>query len=188
MTVVVEDQSTSPATELMNETYSFYQPTTSASYWDYFYADIDRYSSMRVKIPIAYNTTTNVTFTPLANKDVKVGHMQVGRSKHIGNSQYGLNARIKSWSRKDETSFGEVYLKQGKRAKKLEIDLFLDKGTFDDVFQTLEALDSIPVGFDMNNDNSDYTTLVIYGFYIDFQNIIPNSAYEECNLQIQELA
>jgi len=188
MTVVVEDQSTSPATELLNETYSFYQPTTSASYWDYFYADIARYSSMRVTIPIAYNTTTTVTFTPLTNRDVKVGHMQVGRSKFIGNSQYGLNARIKSWSRKDENSFGEVYLKQGKRAKKLEIDLFLDKGTFDDVFQTLEALDSIPVGFDMNNDSTDYTTLVIYGFYIDFQNIIPNSAYEECNLQIQELA
>jgi hypothetical protein len=112
----------------------------------------------------------------------------VGRSKFIGKSRYGLQARIKSWSRKDENDFGEVYLKQGKRAKKLNIDLFLEKGTFDDVFQTLEALDSIPVGFDMNNDSTDYSTLVIYGFYLDFQNVIPNSAYEECNLEIQELA
>lgn len=188
MTVVVEDQSTSPATELLNETYSFYQPTTSASYWDYFYADIDRYSSMRVTLPMAFNTTTTVTFTPLADRDVKVGHMQVGRSKFLGNSQYGLTAQIKSWSRKDENSFGEVYLKQGKRAKKLEIDLLIDKGEFDDVFQTLEALDSIPVGFDMNNDTTAYTTLVIYGFYIDFQNIISDAAHEECSLQIQELA
>ena len=143
---------------------------------------------MRVTLPMAFNTTTTVTFTPMTDRDVKVGHMQVGRSKFIGNSQYGLTAQIKSWSRKDENAFGEVYLKQGKRAKKLEIDLLIDKGAFDDVFQTLEALDSIPVGFDMNNDTTEYTTLVIYGFYIDFQNIISDAAHEECSLQIQELA
>ena len=39
-----------------------------------------------------------------------------------------------------------------------------------------------------NNDTTDYTTFVIYGFYLDFQNVIPNSAFEECNLEIQELA
>jgi hypothetical protein len=70
----------------------------------------------------------------------------------------------------------------------LSIDLILEKGTFDDVFQTLEALDSIPVGFDMNNDKTKYTTLVIYGFYVDFQNVIPSMAYDECSLEIQELA
>jgi hypothetical protein len=188
MTVLVEDQSTIPATELLNETYSFYQPTTSASYWDYFYADIDRYSSMRVTIPIAYNTTTTVTFTPLTDQDVKVGHVQVGRAKSIGKSQYGLNAQIKSWGRKDENDFGEVYLKKGKTAKKLNLDLFIERGSFDDVFQALEALDSTPIGFDMNNDATDYTTLVIYGFYLDFQIVIPNVAYNECNLEIQELA
>jgi len=188
MTVVVEDQSTSPATELLNETYSFYQPTTAGSYFDYFYSDISRYSSMRVTLPVAFSTTTTVTFTPMTGRDAKVGHMQVGRSKFIGQSQYGLTAQIKSWSRKDENAFGEIYLKQGKRAKKLEIDLLIHKGAFDDVFQTLEALDSIPVGFDMNNDTTEYTTLVIYGFYIDFKNIISDAAHEECSLQIQELA
>jgi hypothetical protein len=95
MTVVVEDQSTSPATELMRETFSFYQPITTSSYWDYFYADINRYSSMRVTIPIAFNTTTTVTFTPITGQNVKVGHVQIGRSKDIGQSAYGLQAGIK---------------------------------------------------------------------------------------------
>ena len=182
--VIVNDGST----DIMNETFSFYQPSTSSSYWDYFYADINRYTSMKINIPIGFDTTTRVIITPLDNQDAKCGHLQVGNSRYIGATQYGLSAYLKSWSRKDENQFGEVYLKQGRRAKKIEFDLLLEKGAFDDVFQILESLDSIPIGFDVNEETTNYTSLVIYGFYNRFRNVISHPAFYECALEIQELA
>jgi hypothetical protein len=160
--VIVKDSS---GTELLNETYSLYNPTYSPSYWNYFYGDIGRYSSFTVSIPVGFGTTTQVIINPIDGQKAKCGHMQVAKEEFIGKTKYGFEAGSKSWG-KIEESFSEFSLIRGAvtPSKRLDMEVRVLRNNLDPVFQILQSLDLLPVGWDANNDTTSFTTLVTYAF------------------------
>jgi hypothetical protein len=48
-------------------------------------------------------------------------------------------------------------------------------------------LDAVPCVWDANEPDTDYSMAVIYGFFSDFEVIMPGYNHSECELEIQGL-
>jgi hypothetical protein len=193
VTVTVTDTGGSGTISTWNVTYvysatehSLYQPEC-VSWSDYFFADIRFNSSLTDTFTADFNTSCRVKITGSAGQMVKCGHMLVGRTRELGDSQWGLQAGISDYSKKEENSFGETYLEQGNWAKKLNYDIQIDNDSFDTVYQILSQIRAIPCAYDANNESTSYSALIAYGTYEDFDVTLPGPVKSICTLEIQGL-
>jgi len=101
-----------------------------------------------------------------------------------------VSISILDYSRKDTDDFGNTYLRQGNYAKKVECDIWLQNGQIDWVRKKLADVRATPAVYNFNNVNlqtSDFESLIVYGFYRNFEIIIPGINYSKCSFEVEGL-
>jgi hypothetical protein len=96
------------------------------------------------------------------------GMMVPGRTFNIGQTQYGVSAGIRDYSKKvvdDVTGF--TTLTQGRFAKTLRANVRLFSTTYAEVHSVLESLRATPVVW-IGDSDGVVEPLTVYGFYKDF--------------------
>ena len=116
----------------------------------------------------------------------KVGVIACGIQFELGKTQNGMNVGINDDSRKDTDSFGNTILVRRKFSRRVRATFFLYSSKVDVVANLLTQYRATPVVWIAAD--SQYSALVVYGFYRDWDIGIPNNIGSTCNIEIEGLA
>jgi hypothetical protein len=111
--------------------------------------------------------------------------MVIGSKVFLGKTQYDARVGIDDYSVYSTDSLGRTYLAQGDYADRAEIDMWLYNTSIDTVRKQLAAVRGTMALWDLNNTDSDYDSFRIYGYYTNFDIIIPGPTISKCSLEIR---
>lgn len=153
----------------------------------YFLNPFDYRNDFIVYFPFYYTSKIKVVLDGQSGT-AKIGQLVTGKSVDIGLTKYDIEMAIIDYSRKVTDEFGRTTLSQGKWAKKVSAEMHITNDRFDYLYKYFSRLRAVPCVFDFNNDDmSDFESLIIYGIYKDFAQIIPYPQDSECKLEIEGL-
>jgi hypothetical protein len=109
----------------------------------------------------------------------------VGTYYDLGATQYGATAGILDYSVKTTDSFGNTTVVKRTYAKRMTSNLMINNNIVDAVVNLLSAYRSTPLVW--VGAESNYTSLIVYGFYKDFDVNIAYPDYSSCSLTIEGL-
>ena len=115
----------------------------------------------------------------------KCGNCVVGTYYDLGATQYGATAGILDYSVKTTDSFGNTTVVKRTYAKRMTSNLMINNNIVDAVVNLLSAYRSTPLVW--VGAESNYTSLIVYGFYKDFDVNIAYPDYSSCSLTIEGL-
>jgi hypothetical protein len=156
-----------------------------ADYYEYFFDEVEYKSDLVWYYPQYGNSTIRIT---ISDTLPECGLVVIGRSADIGLTQYRPTVGIIDYSIKSTDNFGNTILSQGAFAKRADVEFDLIQPEVDSLQIRLAGLRGIPALYDCNNDDSDFESLLIYGYYEKFDVVIPNFSFSTCNIRIQGLS
>jgi hypothetical protein len=115
------------------------------------------------------------------------GLVVIGTSVTIGSTSPSPEIGIADYSKKNTDILGRTYLSQGNWAKTNDIQFWIDNDALDMVYKALASLRGEAVVFDANNDNTSYESLIVYGFWKNFDVIIPCATISKCSIEVEGL-
>ena len=115
----------------------------------------------------------------------KCGNCVIGSFYDIGYTQYGASAGIVDYSVKTTDTFGNTTVVKRSYAKRMSSNLMINNLIVDDVVNLLGSYRSTPLVW--VGAESNYTSLIVYGFYKDFDVNIAYPDFSSCNLTIEGL-
>jgi hypothetical protein len=167
---------------------------TVGNWYQYFYepfyyqttlALTDLVNAALLDLPIYSDSILTVTIKKPGGT-VKVGAMITGVNYELGKTQQGMSISIADYSKKEPDDYGNITLVRRKFSKKVRGTFFLYSNKVDAVVNLLTQYRATPVvwiGIDSN-----YSSLVVYGFYRDWEINIPNNIGSICSIDIEGLA
>jgi hypothetical protein len=175
-----------PNTEIVNLEY--YDSTIPSGWYYYFFYELSYLADIIWNFLDYSDSTLRVTITWKPSEYAKCGMLAIGQRQEIGKTQYEPTLGILDYSKKETNEFGYTYLKQGNFKKRAEVEAWLYNTQIDAVRRYLQSIRGIPIIVDANNeDQSNYESLVIYGFYRDFNIIIPGPSVSKINIEFEGL-
>lgn len=121
-----------------------------------------------------------------AGSTAQVGVVATGLVYELGKTQNGMSVGIIDYSKKDTDAYGNTILIRRKFSRRIRATFFLYSSKVDVVANLLTQYRATPVvwiGADAN-----YSSLVVYGFYRDWDIGIPNNIGSSCSIEIEGLA
>jgi hypothetical protein len=158
--------------------------TLSASSWYSWLYDTYEYKTKAFWEYTKYPDATLTVTIKATGGEAACGEMMLGNSVFLGNTQYGAKVGINDYSIIDTDSLGRVYLNQGNYADRAEIDMWLENTAVDTVRRKLAELRGTLSLWDLNNENSDYDSLRILGYFRNFDITIPGPSISYCSIEI----
>jgi hypothetical protein len=131
-------------------------------------------------IPLIGSLRFTVT---VSGGSVGVGSLIPGRSRFIGEAEYGANLRIKDYSRADFDEFGNYDPKQRPSSQGGAFDLYIDSSKTEAVTDLLTELRTVPLVWDMTPEPRG----LLFGKLNSF---VPTWSYptiDKCSLDIEGL-
>ncbi|MCU7885285.1 MAG: hypothetical protein KZQ82_13930 [Candidatus Thiodiazotropha sp. (ex Lucinoma annulata)] len=157
----------------------------SGSWSDYFFGDFVYRNSLVLPINGLY-ATVKIEVT-LTGEQCTIGHLLAGRAIWLGGTRWDAWLGITDYSIKDTNDFGETYLTKRGYGNSLDVDVWIESGSVDRVHRTLADLRATPVLWQANNDETIYESLILFGWYRDFQQVLPGPKYSICSLNLEGL-
>lgn len=155
----------------------------AADWYGYFFGPFrTKTDVVLLDLPSYANGVLTITLTHATA--VKVGNMVVGSLSGLGDAQYGARAGIVDYSRKETDGFGNTVLTKRSFSKRMTVSLLFPTSDLDRVHQTLSAVRSTPTVW-VASEN--HTSLIIFGFFKDFEVDLATFSYSYCSLQIEGL-
>lgn len=161
---------------------------TSSSWSDFFFGEIEYKEDLAIQLGGLYSNdaTLDVTISALSGT-TKCGHLVIGRASFLGDAKWNIKAGINDYSRRSVDSYGRTYLAQGYWSKRTELELLVRTDGLDSLYKRLASLRSTPCVWVINNESTDYETLLVFGFYRNLDVIFETSSMSTCNLEIEGL-
>lgn len=151
-----------------------YQQTQSVTgadvydWYEYFFSDPTVRRTLAVFGGLPPYASAVATLTVAGGGTVKVGGVVLGRVQAIGDTQYGAQAGITDYSRKDTDEFGTTTFVKRAMSKKLTATVQVPALDVNRVHRLLSDLRATPVLW-IGSDAPEFSEpLVVYGFYRDF--------------------
>ena len=154
-----------------------------SSWKDYFFGDIVYKNKLIIKGPILLKGKIKLT---VYGQNIKVGIVLIGLLEDLGVTLTRVTTSIDDYSKKDVDKNGNVYLKQGNYADRLETKVLLNNSDFNVVKNKLVNIRATPIYF-MSSDCDIYEELNVYGYYENFKFSIDNNKKTTCSLSIRGL-
>lgn len=163
------------------------------NWYEYFYEPFYYQTSLAVTnmvnaslidLPQYQDTIMCVTISKGINTP-SVGIIASGIVYTLGNTQAGMSIGIIDYQKKDTNDFGDTILVRRKYSKRFRSTFFLYSPRVDIVSNLLSQYRATPIvwiGADAN-----YSSLVVYGFYRDWDIEIPNNIGSFCTIEIEGL-
>lgn len=157
------------------------------SWYSYFFNDVIYKKKILWDLPSYAAATLKITIEYHSGETVECGMATIGKQFDLGAAHYEPSIELKSYSIEDTDTLGRTYLKQGNKAKEIDIECWMDNNQIDNVFGILENLINIPVIFDCNNGDTGYLIMSTYGFFKTALIIIPGHTTSKCLMNIKGL-
>jgi hypothetical protein len=160
----------------------------SASWWEYFFGETEYREQLFLEFDAWTNSQITLTITPVAGYAAKIGHCLIGQTDNIGTAQWGVSPSLIDYSTKttDDTT-GKTSLVAGSHAKDLDVPLWINNGNLDTVFRTLTSARATPAVWNANENNTEWESIITFGFIREFSIIIPGTTHSTCTLQVEGL-
>lgn len=161
-------------------------------WYEYFFGPIESESDhVETGVPI-YGSNAELTLEfEVSSGTVQCGHCTMGLAQFVGLTNYGIEIGIISYGKKDVNQFGQAYLKQGAFAKRANLTAFVKPAQMDAIFKRFAALREVPCTWILNNSGAtsgtDFESLLLFGFWRDFQLEISNPSTCGCSAEIEGL-
>jgi hypothetical protein len=182
ITVTVVDIS---STTVYNKTFAMTVTPGISDWYMYFYEGFVFKSDLVITdIPSVASALITVSIINTGSTS-KCGNCVVGTYYDLGGTQYGASAGIVDYSLKATDGFGNTSVTKRNYAKRMNTNLMIANDIVDDVFNTLATYRSTPLVW--IGAESFYTSLIVYGFYKDFDINIAYPDYSSCSLTIEGL-
>lgn len=140
--------------------------TGIGSWSQYFFEPFYLLDAVTVRdIPLSRRAVITVTIA--GDATVAISDLVIGRSAYIGNAEYGAQAGIVSYGRKDRTTTGGSRLRRGRFARRNSLHTFVKSAEKDFVFKTLADLRETPCLL-QGTTASGHELLTLFGTYEDF--------------------
>lgn len=166
---------------------------TVGDWYQYFYEPIYQQEALAItnlldavqlEIPAYGDAVLAVTFNYPSNI-VEIGALVVGLSADIGSTQNAPTVGIIDYSKKDTDIFGNTNIIVRNFSKRVNAKVAFKSTLTDNINQILSQYRSTPLVW-VGADNL-YTSLIVYGFYRDYDITIDNIIMSTCNLTIEGL-
>lgn len=152
----------------------------------YFFADLSLMSDF-VFSGIPPYSTSNYELTLSGLSTVKIGHVACGIVYELGNVEYGATTGIKDFSVKQTDDFGvATFVKRG-FSKRFEGNLFVLNSNVSPTVNLLSELRATPAVWIPVPDSTDFSSLLFYGYYKEFNMEIRYPSYTMCSIQLEGL-
>ena len=161
--------------------------TTVTDWYQYFFYDplLKRSQLIFSQIPPYVNCHITIEFT--SSTTTAIGECIFGTLTEIGMTQFGANAGIIDFSRKNTDDFGTITFVERAYSKRLSAQVIVKNVQLNRVQQLLYSLRASPSVW-IASDNPTYEeALIVYGFYKDFSMDIAYPEYAMCNIEIEGL-
>ena len=175
--------------EFYDETFDVTEDATSWS--DYFFGDD---TSIRTALSITpdifyADVKVRIVLTGATSATVGLGLMLIGRGRDLGETIETPSVGIEDYSTKETDAFGNTYLLEREYADRASVQIILLPGQVDAVRRTLAQYRATPVLYDLNNsgDAERWDSLLIFGFYEDFDVTLSYPGMSYCTLNVQSL-
>ena len=116
---------------------------------------------------------------------VSCGVLVVGMYADLGETQYNPSIGIVDYSRKEVDAFGNPTIIKRKYSKRMSAKVMVRRAQVDQVARVLAQYRSTPLVW--VGAGSLYTSMIIYGFYKDWDINIDNYAISNLSLQVEGL-
>lgn len=114
---------------------------------------------------------------------VKISKLEIGNAFELGDINYGSTVGIIDYSLKKTDPWGNTTLTKRPFTKRITAKLIINNANLDVVNKRLSAFRATPVVW-IGKDNL-YTSLIVYGFYRDFDINISYPMESDCLLSIE---
>lgn len=131
------------------------------NWYDWYYEDlIQEDEALFIGIPPYISSTLTVTITATGST-AKCGICVIGKEKLLGWTQWGLNTSIQDYSRVIENTFGDIELRRGSYASRLNLDVHLMPGSESEVVRQMKDHRAEPLVF---VGSTQFSMSIVYGF------------------------
>lgn len=166
---------------VFSETYSLVEPPSQSGFWWWLFETITRKTSLYVdNLPPILDSELTATFT--GSGDVSCGIMSIGESKIIGETVYGVNYSIISYSTKTESADGRITISQGNYRDVVDVPVVVLDGAFRGVDQILKENRDTPAVWSVGDNYP-----MIYGFYDRYDLMLSNPSFSELTIRLEGL-
>ena len=175
--------------EFYDETFDV---TEDADAWsDYFFGDDTAVRTAITVTPQIFYADAKVRalLTGATAATVGLGLLLVGRGRDLGETIESPSLGIEDYSTKETDVFGNTYLLEREYADRASVQLILPPGQVDAVRRTLAGYRATPALYDFNNTDADvrWDSLILFGFYEDFDVTLTYPGKSFCSLSVQSL-
>ncbi|WP_418646563.1 hypothetical protein ACNQFN_11545 [Thauera butanivorans] len=151
----------------------------------YFFEPIRRRNHVVVTgLPMYRNAEVAVTVSAPGER-VTIGELVLGRLHVFAKSfRYGASFGIRDFSKKTRDDWGNWFVREGAYSRRGRWPVLVDNNMIDSMAATLDRLRfkaAVYVG------SPRWDAAVIYGFYIDYDIVIPYPTYSELAIEIEGL-
>lgn len=158
-------------------------PSASSWYTWFFEERTAQTQFLVTDLPTYPNATMRVDVTTSGTG--YVGVMTMGSQRSIGSAvQQGVRLGIQDYSRKERNDWGDTVLVQRAFAKRASFNLFLENKDLDNAYRLLADLRATPCVW---IGSTEFSSLVVFGFYQNFDINISYANYSDCTLDIEGL-
>lgn len=168
-----------------DQTFDLQERAIISSWYDYFFAPINRQSQLVVfDVPPASSSTYRITLE--SNGTIKLGTFVMGKARQFGFTQYGAKVNIVNYGRTTTNEFGRRTRVRRGFAKRMTVQVELTPGVTDSVFNQLADLREVFALWVASNES--YEMLTVGGDYKDFTIDVEYFSRNLCSLEIEGVA
>lgn len=159
------------------------------NWWDWYFLPITSVRDV-VAVGIPASAKSRIEFTIYGASRVAIGSFVHGMTKDIGRTKYDATAEIRSWSKKEQDSFGNYRYIPGRNAKRNDLDLFIPAYDTDTVYEIFRDLDGAPamwMGDNRDSAEGGLQMLTVYGWCESMREVVRGPSETQVALTIQGL-
>ena len=175
---VVYDHTVDLISSVITGSFSIYD------WYSYFFSTEFRLTDVvLLDLPPYLNTVLTITIT-YTEGTAKVGGIVMGVQANLGITQYSPSIGIHDYSIKEADAFGVLSVTQRAFSKKMSCDILIESVSIADIQNLLASYRTtllVWIG------SEDYPSLIVYGFFKDFNIIIGYPTFAICSLEVEGL-
>lgn len=158
-------------------------PSESSWYEWLFSERVERSQNIDFDLPTYPNATLRVDLTGTSN--MAVGVILIGQNKAIGRGVLaGASVGIRDFSRKERNDYGDTELVVRAFARRASFVVVIDNDDLDEVTDLLASVRATPCLWVGSTRRAAAT---VFGFYNEFDIVIPYAYHSECSIDLEGL-
>jgi hypothetical protein len=170
----------SDSVEIFSENYPMQEPVSTSGFWWWLFEPIAAKTSLYIdNLPTILGVDITATFNGAGN--VACGIMSIGESVAIGESVYGVNYSIISYSQKREVD-GRITITTGNYRDVVDVPVVVYASAVSNINRVLNENRDVPAVWFVGEDYP-----LVYGFYDRYDMMISNPSFSELTIRIEGL-